>query len=329
MGVFFQWLSGQLKQHPLRTNIVLTTFIGMCGDIICQTVYEPIIGIRRIAPNALPPESFSSPLLLRVRSPALMWKQRRHAVAQADGASWVEGTAESYPSPYVYLDLRRSLIFCSFSCIFSVPYFLWVYRRLDKLYPPAAVTKRQAIYKGFISYIAANLTTPLYMAHVTTLDRFIIYRDGRDGRRRIPSSHSPGAVPVAAGRHQPPATFISEDKAFNLQELGKCVRHDLIKRLCNDFPDVLRYGIFFWGVNWLPMFYYIPPHFRLLYSACLQVAWSGIMSSGTGAASSMTDPDTAVLFSQSSRLTAESTPPLNHRNQNSHLKKQTINKPLR
>lgn len=279
MAAAFAWLSQELKQHPLRTNIVLSTCIGFCGDVICQTIYEPLIGIRRVAPGTLPHESFRSKLIFKVRSPALAWKHRR------DNSNGIVRREEELN---VYLDLRRSFIFCSFSCLFSVPYFLWVYKQLDRLYPPVDVTKMQAIYKGFFSYIAANLTTPLYMGHITLLDRFIIYRAGRDGRRRVPHLDPQGAASPSRGQlakssssiatHAPPVYTIEDDRHFNREEYLRCVRHDFVKRLTNDFPDVLKYGLFFWGVNWLPMFYYIPPHFRLLYSACLQVAWSGIMS---------------------------------------------------
>lgn len=376
MASAFQRLSQQLKEHPLRTNVVLSTFIGFCGDVMCQTVYDPFFGVTRVTRTSLPPESFASPLILRVPSPSLVWKKyqyQRRSTRKAgepsdtnlppspcnssrneksDRLASSAPTSEAVSVPtssfnvdncFVYLDLRRSFIFCSFSCLFSVPYFLWVYRHLDRFYPPAYVTKMQAIGKGFASYCAANLTTPLYMAHITLLDRFFIYRDGRDGRRRIhhsreghksllfpsidslaippgihgssrtgsdtpsssdsvkgcstssfPSStHSEGksiasgsislatSVPLelALKCSPPPATVILEhEKGFNKEEYLRCVHHDWKKRLRHDFPDVLRCGLVFWGINWLPMFYYIPPHFRLLYSAMLQTVWSGVMS---------------------------------------------------
>lgn len=262
MSAAFRWLSQELKRKPLRTNIVLSTFIGFCGDVVCQTIYEPIIGVHRLTPTSLPPQSFSSPLICRVQSPSLVWRKRQE---ERDGGS--SGVTDTT----VYLDFRRSIIFCSFSCLFSVPYFLWVYKGLDRLYPPVHVTKVQAIYKGFLSYIAANLTTPLYMAHITSLDRFVIYRDGRDGRRRIPHSSK-------EDEGRPSEYQMVKDTAFNCEEYLSCVTHDWKKRVRYDFPDVLRYGLVFWGANWLPMFYYLPPHFRLLYSASLQVVWSGIMS---------------------------------------------------
>lgn len=242
----FARLSQALKSHPLRTNIILTTCIGFTGDVICQIIYEPLIGIRRT--EFYESQKFRSRFVRRVRSPALA------------------GRGRNAEEEMVYLDLRRSLIFCSFSCCFSVPYFLWVYKQLDRFYPQAEVTKKKAIYKGFLSYIAANLTTPLYMAHVTSLDRLLISREGRDGRRRV--WHADGSF----------STKEVSDQTFNRKEYAMCVKKDWLKRVRYDFPDVLRYGIFFWGVNWLPMFYYIPPHFRLLYSASLQVVWSGVMS---------------------------------------------------
>lgn len=381
MGSAFNRLSQELKQHPLRTNMILSTFIGFCGDIMCQTVYDPFFGVTRVSPTSLPPESFASPLILRVPSMSLVWKKYWGLRKNAGGAASQSANSQATPCStsattssssknnnnnigdivtlsapiattttsssfnvdgcMVYLDLRRSFIFCSFSCLFSVPYFLWVYRHLDRFCPPAHVTKLQAIGKGFASYCAANLTTPLYMAHITFLDRFFIFRDGRDGRRRVHRSHeerdfflftnaptsmkescargsssasesrsrdgsqkshissSPSvkdtastiADPSSVPRYSsvplvqtlksppPPSTIILEnEKSFNKEEYLLCVHHDWKKRIRHDFPDVLRCGIVFWGINWLPMFYYIPPHFRLLYSAMLQTVWSGVMS---------------------------------------------------
>lgn len=366
MSSAFRRLSQELKQHPLRTNIILSSCIGFCGDIMCQTVYDPYFGVTRVTPTSLPPESFASPLVFHVLSPSLVWKKYQHykknkaAVdsCEADQAICPDGRSSVAPPSStafttlptssfsvedcrVYLDLRRSCIFCSFSCLFSVPYFLWVYRHLDRFYPPANGTKLQAIGKGFASYCAANLTNPLYMAHVTFLDRFFIYRDGRDGRRRVRTPPHVLGTPLAvqssaigtqaiapnsishernrdSGRHRgkdhsapsaevvpvgvkndlnvllqstcspmdrslrsplpPPTVILEHDKAFNKEEYLWCALHDWKKKLFYDFPDLLRYGIVFWGANWLPMFYYIPPHFRLLYSAVLQTVWSGIMS---------------------------------------------------
>lgn len=284
MGRFFTWLSQELKRKPLRTNIMLSTTIGFCGDVMCQTVYDPYLGIKKISPSSLPPESFKSIFIFKVTSPTLLWKKRKeeralkHSLIKASegGSAMLCSCSESLTDPSIYLDLRRSMIFCSFSCIFSVPYFLCVYRCLDKLYSPVGITKMQAIGKGFLSYLAANLTTPLYMAHVTCLDRFFINRDGRDGRRRVASTQPAGSPPES--RTASHKTIVLADKSFNRDEYLACVKADWKRRVYNDFPDVLRFGIVFWGVNWLPMFYYIPPHFRLLYSSCLQVVWSGIMS---------------------------------------------------
>lgn len=366
MSSAFRRLSQELKQHPLRTNIILSSCIGFCGDIMCQTVYDPFFGVTRVTPTSLPPESFASPLVLHVLSPSLVWKKYQlykkniSALSSCEANQPIYSDGKSSAAPLnptvcttlptssfsvedcrVYLDLRRSCIFCSFSCLFSVPYFLWVYRHLDRFYPPANGTKLQAIGKGFASYCAANLSNPLYMAHVTFLDRFFIYRDGRDGRRRVRtpphvlgtplavhssamgtpgftsnaisngrnsdsgrqrggdlSVPSAGVVPVGKRKDADvllrstcspmdrslrtplptPTIILEHDKAFNREEYVWCALHDWKKRLFYDFPDLLRYGIVFWGANWLPMFYYIPPHFRLLYSAVLQTVWSGIMS---------------------------------------------------
>ncbi|CBZ37170.1 hypothetical protein, conserved [Leishmania donovani] len=325
-------LSYYLKEYPLRTNMALSTTIGFCGDVVCQTIYEPWLQSRPpLTRERLPNESQNSPFLITVQSPFLCARQRWRA-CQADRGTAVpspaDGATKNASPPAsssaasgnttILLDLRRSMIFCSFTFLFGVPYFLWVYRHLDRLINPAAITKRRAIGKGFLSYIAAQLTSPIYLTYVTAMDHFFIYRDGRDGRRRvmaIPMNTVPKAqehVVVAGdddagmtdaqkgtGRFRfvfsPFRNTISEldqttihkmgyyyrivdNHNFNFHEYFTCVSVDVRRKLIYDFPDIMKYALAFWSLNWLPMFYYIPGHFRLAYSSGVQVVWSGIMS---------------------------------------------------
>jgi hypothetical protein len=190
-----------------------------------------------------------------------------------------------------------------------------VYRYLDRLIDPTYITKPNAIAKGFLSYVAAQITNPIYLTYVTALDHFFIYRDGRDGRRRVMAIPMTGTAGLrdrvveagdedaktqrSVGRirfnfspfrntskeldqttvHKMGYYYRFVDNTdFNFHEYYTCVSTDVERKLMNDFPDIMKYGLLFWSVNWLPMFYYIPGHFRLAYSSLLQVAWSGIMS---------------------------------------------------
>ncbi|KAG5469288.1 hypothetical protein LSCM1_02503 [Leishmania martiniquensis] len=325
-------LSYYLKEYPLRTNMALSTTVGFCGDVVCQTIYEPWTQSRPpLTRERLPDESQSSPFLITVHSPFLCARQRWRAYQASRGAaasSSVDGGPKSAAvatsssvageSTAILLDLRRSMIFCSFTFLFGVPYFLWVYRHLDRLIDPASITKRSAIGKGFLSYVAAQLTNPIYLTYVTAMDHFFIYRDGRDGRRRVMAIPM-NAVPRAqehlvmagdddasmadgqrrAGRfsfvfsplrntareldqttvHKMGYCYrIVDNHDFNVHEYLTCVSLDVKRKLVYDFPDIMKYALVFWSLNWLPMFYYIPGHFRLAYSSGLQVIWSGIMS---------------------------------------------------
>lgn len=277
MGAF-KLLSRLLRERPLITNMGVSTSVGFLGDVICQTVYEPSTQLRPpLKRSQLPPESAASPLLFEVTSPALyvnQWWRGRSGGAAAAAAQGAAADTE------VILDLRRSFIFCSFTCFFGVPYFLQVYRVLDRYISPLTITKKQALVKGFLSYVAAQLSNPIFITYLTSVGHYVIFRDGRDGRRRIPDgtgARSADHHNTATGKAAILYRFV-EDKSFDAPEFFLCVSKDVVHKLTHDFPDIARYGFLFWGCNWLPLFYYIPPHFRLCYGACLQVVWSGIMS---------------------------------------------------
>ncbi|KAG5494990.1 hypothetical protein JKF63_02042 [Porcisia hertigi] len=332
MRFILRSFSYYLKEYPLRANMALSTTVGFFGDVVCQTIYEPWLQSRPpLTREWLPNESQNSPFLITVQSPFLCARQRWRAYQASQGAeesSSADGKEKKLAPPpssssvdchtSVLLDLRRSIIFCSFTFFFGVPYFLWVYRHLDCLIDPVSITKRSAFGKGFLSYIAAQLTTPFYLTYVTAMDHFFIYRDGRDGRRRvmaIPLDSIPrsdehvvlagdddsgmGDAQKSTGRFQfvfrPFRNLMGElnqttiykmgyyyrivdNHDFNLHEYVTCVSMDLKRKLMYDFPDIMKYALVFWSFNWLPLFYYIPGHFRLAYSSSLQVIWSGVMS---------------------------------------------------
>lgn len=268
MAFVFRRFSHHLKANPLMTNMIFSSTVGFCGDVICQTVYEPCSAIRPpLLRDHLPEESAASPLVRYLPSPYLLYKARRAAQRGEEGPA----------DTSVLVDFRRSFIFCSFSFFFGVPYFLTVYKYLDQLIPPATITKRLAIAKGFMSWTCANFTNPIFLAYVTSMDNRFIRRDGCNGRRRLGANEAASNVlPTTMVMGLP--YRVEDDKRFSRREYFWCVQHDVIRKMSHDFPDIVAYGLLFWGCNWLPMFYYIPSHFRLVYSSVIQVVWSGIMS---------------------------------------------------
>lgn len=58
------------------------------------------------------------------------------------------------------------------------------------------------------------------------------------------------------------------------KELFGCVK----ERLERNYLLHVTAALGFWGVNWVPLFYLVPAHFRLLYAACLQIVWNGVVS---------------------------------------------------
>ncbi|EPY35114.1 hypothetical protein STCU_01243 [Strigomonas culicis] len=161
-----------------------------------------------------------------------------------------------------------------------------------------------------MSWSIAQSVNLIFLPYVTFVDHLIIYRDGRDGRRRVDEQYMPTAA--TADTHQgAPSSFLSalrkklpffpskesaaeqkeevkhimghyyrfeNDKTFDFTEYVTCAKKDSIRKILVDLPDVMRYGFMFWSLNWLPLFYYVPGHFRLAYSQAVQVVWSGIMS---------------------------------------------------
>lgn len=151
------------------------------------------------------------------------------------------------------VDFRRSLIFASFTALFGTPFWLKVYKHIDRMIPK--VTIKTAIQKGILSWFVANSTTPLFIAYITTLDRWCIRKEGFGEYLRGPHYVAPRKV---LQRHD------------GLSAVMAKVRRDL--------PVMMSYSICFWSIQWIPMFYLLPPQFRLVYVSFLQIVWSGVTS---------------------------------------------------
>ncbi|CCW63047.1 unnamed protein product [Phytomonas sp. EM1] len=282
MSYFFRRLSYYLSEHPLMTNIFLSTVVGFYGDVICQSIYEPWTKTRpSITHDSLPTESSQSRFLIQIPSIPMYLRSKYYKYVGSIG----DVQHDTKPEP-VLLDLRRSMIFSSFAFIFGVRYSLMIFRVLDRLIPPKNISKKAALGKGFLNWIFSQFINPIFLIHVSLLNHFFIYRDGRDGRRQLnemPRSklaegwyniEQGGSVVYKMGHYY----CLTDDKSFNIEEYMKCVLLDMKKCFAKDFIDITRYGLVFWGLNWLPLFYYIPCHFRIAYASCAQLIWSGIMS---------------------------------------------------
>jgi hypothetical protein len=138
------------------------------------------------------------------------------------------------------VDFRRSVIFASFGVLFGTPFWLLAYRRIEAMIP--RVTIATAIQKGMMTWVIANATTPLFISYLSAMDSILIH-----GKR---------------------------SSSELLEHLG----NELPKKLTRDIPTLMQYSIAFWSIQWIPMFYVIPLHFRLVYASSLQIVWSGVAS---------------------------------------------------
>lgn len=136
------------------------------------------------------------------------------------------------------VNLNRSAILTSYSLLIGVPFWLNVYKVADWLWGGRKLTIPLAMAKGFTTWWFGFLSTPLFFTYNTTMEAILL-----DGDTNI----------VAA-----------------LSESVAKMRRELL--------TVCTYGLGFWSVHWIPMFYLLPPHYRLLYASNVTLVWSSIMS---------------------------------------------------
>lgn len=137
-------------------------------------------------------------------------------------------------------DVRRSCIFGSFTVLFGTPFWLFVYKKVDARFPKM-ITPWIAIQKGMVTWVLANSTTPLFIGYLSLMDALVIHK-----RRTWPQ----------------------------LQESLRAIPD----KIARNMPTMMSYSICFWSIQWLPLFYFLKPEFRLLYVSFLQIVWSCISS---------------------------------------------------
>ena len=51
-----------------------------------------------------------------------------------------------------------------------------------------------------------------------------------------------------------------------------------VERMQRNFMTHVTASLAFWGSQWVLLFYYLPPHLRILYASSLQIVWNGVVS---------------------------------------------------
>lgn len=213
----YQW---NLKHRPYRTNACTASTISMFGDALAQSVFKRL---------SHPPTDNNN-----------QDNKSSTATSLSSSSSW--WCVELPNKHHDVIDLRRSIIFGSFSALFGTPFWLLMYKFVDRGIP--AVTIRTAIQKGMITWIMANSTNPIFIAYITTADH----------------------------------CFVKGGKFSDLWGSGGNHKNKIWNKIATDLPVIMSYSICFWSIQWIPMFYLLPPHFRIVYSSSLQIVWSALVS---------------------------------------------------
>jgi hypothetical protein len=96
----------------------------------------------------------------------------------------------------------------------------------------------RACQQGFFTWCCGTCFTPVFVAYMTVSSAVVIHN--------------------------------VRDAAF----LRRCVE----ERLRKNYLTHAAVAFCFWSVQWIPIFYWMPPHLRLLYVSTLQVFWNSIVS---------------------------------------------------
>lgn len=241
----YQW---SLLHRPYMTNALTSSSIAFFGDTMAQTLFRDLSGQPRVTRAYLEEKYIPTDSKLQYfTSSTTTGGEAGEAAGRGD-----EGSA-------TVLDLRRSFIFASFTVVFGTPLWLRLYKGLDKLIP--AVTIKSSIQKGMMSWIFANSTMPFFIAYLTVLDQWVVHRKYPWARTSASPNDAAGAVATSSTNHN-----------------ASGVVSVVLAKVLKDMPVMMSYSICFWSIQWIPMFYLMPPHFRLVYGSMLQIVWSGITS---------------------------------------------------
>jgi hypothetical protein len=212
-----------LRERPFLANSISGSIIAGLGDCLAQTYFKEWA--------TRPPP----PVLVIDTSRSMSREEVADQMAQRD-KEFIQFRRQMFIAEY---DVRRSLVFASFTVFFGTPFWLLVYKKIDARFPKQP-TPLIAIKKGIITWVLANSTTPLFITYLTAMDALVIKKKSQD------------------------ALFEALQK--------------VPAKIATNWPVMMKYSICFWSVQWLPLFYYLKPEFRLLYVSFLQIVWSCITS---------------------------------------------------
>jgi hypothetical protein len=215
---WMDWYLGNLVKKPFLTNSITSGTIAIFGDGLCQAYQKRQDELESRRRDGVSGLSSSSSL-----------NQTESGTMRRPG-----------PFEFGYVDVRRSFIMWSFAVFIGTPFWVLVYRNIDKWFPRK--TKIEAVKKGLTTWSIASSTAPFFFTYATIMSNLLLHEERR-------------------------ATFTAWD---HLAFAANKVRTELPKTVCM--------SLCFWCPHWIPLFYLLPPHFRVLYASCVNIGWQALLS---------------------------------------------------
>jgi hypothetical protein len=139
------------------------------------------------------------------------------------------------------VDIRRSAIQLSYGTFIVTPIFLRLFKTLDKHIPQ--VTMANALKKGLSTWTTVTLCiSPCFFMYATVFSNLFLHHD--------------------------------KCKDFTMVDHWNAAKDKVVA----DWAMTAQISFCFWSPHWIPLFYYLPPQYRLLYNSIMNVAWQAIMS---------------------------------------------------
>jgi hypothetical protein len=144
--------------------------------------------------------------------------------------------------------------------------------------------KRTAVYASL-----AFLVTPLWLKILKTTDKIVGANHHDQQQAQKLSSRAlkfravkQGLLTWALGSMMVPITVSYLTATFSffihgISDFGE-IRNRISERLHRNFLTHISGSLCFWSVHWLPMFYYLPSEWRLVYGVCANVIWQMCVS---------------------------------------------------
>eukprot|EP00758_Cryptobia_borreli_P019493 Tbor_TRINITY_DN8560_c0_g1::TRINITY_DN8560_c0_g1_i1::g.18090::m.18090/K13348/MPV17; protein Mpv17 len=137
------------------------------------------------------------------------------------------------------VDLRRTMIIMMFSFLVGTPMWSFMYGRLDKVFPKRSIAV--ALKKGVCTWGFGFITSTLLIVYIKAMTSLILENQ-------------------------------TTTKAIQI------IKAEVGAKMMSDMPLLQGYGLMYWSLHWIPLFYLLPHHIRLVYASLCQVGWSTIAS---------------------------------------------------